>query len=86
MGSLTGDNDGPDEIPIAGVTQLGPERWHRLKELFAAALDLPQAQRAAFVARSCGSDTELHVRILELLRAAEVEDGFIAQSAAKQLD
>ena len=86
MSSFTADNDSADEVPVAGVTQLGPERWHRLKELFAAALDLPRAQRAAFVAGSCGNDTELHVRILELVRAAEVDDEFIAQSAAKQLD
>jgi hypothetical protein len=86
MNSLTAGNANLDEVPITGVTQLGPERWHRLKELFAAALDLPRAQRAAFVAGSCSDDPELHVRILELVRAAEVEDGFIVQSAAKQLD
>jgi hypothetical protein len=73
-------------VLVTGVTQLGPERWHHLKQVFAAALELPRAQRAAFVAGSCGNDTELHVRILELVRAAEVEDGFIVQSAAKQLD
>jgi hypothetical protein len=38
------------------------------------------------VAGSCGNDAELHVCILELIRAAEVEDGFIGQSAARQLD
>jgi hypothetical protein len=86
MGSMTMDTENPDQMPIAGVTQLGPERWHRLKELFAAAIALPRAQRAAFVAGSCGGDSELHVRILELVRAAEVEDGFIEQSAARQLD
>ena len=69
-----------------GVTSLGAERWQRLKDLFAAALELPRSQRAAFVAGSCGSDAELHVRILELVRAAEVQDGFIEQSAAQRLD
>jgi hypothetical protein len=86
MGSITADTEDMESTPAAGVTQLGPERWHRLKELFAAALVLPRSQRAAFVAGACGNDAELHVRILELIRAAEVEDGFIEQSAVRQLD
>jgi hypothetical protein len=86
MASIKADDENRDPAPAAGVTQLGPERWHRLKELFAAALALPRAQRAAFVAGSCGNDAELHVRILELIRAAEGEDGFIEQSATRQLD
>lgn len=73
-------------VPSTGVTQLGAERWQRLKDLFVAALALPRSQRAAFVAASCAADTELHVRILELVRAAEVEDGFIQQPASRQLD
>ena len=81
MDSSRRDKEGPGSsqpvTPAAGVTSLGAERWHRLKNLFAAALELPRSQRAAFIAGSCGSDAELHVRILELVRAAEVEDGFI---------
>lgn len=69
-----------------GVTQLGAERWQRLRDLFAAALDLPRLQRAAFVAAGCGTDAELRVRVLELLRAVEVEDGGTGQSATARLD
>lgn len=87
MGSTSANDPGAASEPASqGVTSLGAERWQRLKDLFAAALELPRAQRAAFVAGSCGSDAELHVRILELVRAAEVQDGFIEQSAARQLD
>jgi hypothetical protein len=76
----------PGPSSSQGVTSLGAERWQRLKDLFAAALALPRSQRAAFVAGSCGQDAELHVRILELVRAAEVQDGFIERSAANRLD
>ena len=53
------------------------ERWSRLKELFAAALDLPRAERDAFVLEACGTDAELRAELAELLRAAEVQDGFL---------
>ena len=55
------------------------ERWNRLKPLFAAALDLPPAERDEFVASACGGDPELRLDLAELLRAADVEDGFIEQ-------
>lgn len=88
MGSTSANDPGAAASPSGsqGVTSLGAERWQRLKDLFAAALELPRSQRATFVAVSCGGDAELHVRILELVRAAEVQDGFIEQSAAKRLD
>lgn len=53
------------------------ERWSRLKELFAAALSLPLAERDAFVMEACGADAELRAELAELLRAAEVQDGFL---------
>jgi len=53
------------------------ERWSRLKELFAAALDLPRAERDAFLLEACGPDAELRAELAELLRAAEVQDGFL---------
>lgn len=91
MGSTRTDRNSPatDEATTttsSGVTALGAERWQRLKDLFAAALDLPRAQRASFVAVACGSDAELHVRILELVRAAEVDDDFIEQPASGRLE
>lgn len=90
MGSSTTEDDAPDSglcaTPAGGVTKLGAERWHRLKELFVAALDQPPSQRDAFVTGSCTDDPELRARVLELLRAAEIEDGFIEQPASDRLD
>jgi serine/threonine-protein kinase len=47
-----------------------PERQGRIRELFAAALELPVAQRDAFLARICESDPELLAEIKSLLSEA----------------
>ncbi|MEL7447868.1 MAG: serine/threonine-protein kinase [Pseudomonadota bacterium] len=36
-----------------------PERWENLQQLFHQALDLPEDERASFVAQACGEDAEL---------------------------
>src|SRR6186713_289609 len=46
------------------------ENQARIKELFLAALDLPDAaSQATFVDRECGADAELKSRVLALLAA-----------------
>jgi len=45
------------------------ERWERLERLFAQGLTLPQAERAAWLARASGDDAELRREVEELLRA-----------------
>ncbi len=47
--------------------KIADERWERLQELFAQAVELPQAERSAFIARETGADVELHQELLELL-------------------
>jgi Tol biopolymer transport system component/tRNA A-37 threonylcarbamoyl transferase component Bud32 len=46
-----------------------PERWARTKEVFGAALDLPEDERPAFLQQSCGSDASLRTEIERLLEA-----------------
>ena len=36
-----------------------PTRWKRIKDLFAAASDLPPSGRPAFLERECGQDHEM---------------------------
>jgi non-specific serine/threonine protein kinase/serine/threonine-protein kinase len=67
------------------VATVQAERWRRLKELFAAALDRDPAERSAFVAAACAGDEELGRELRELLRAAAVDDDFIEQPAAERL-
>ena len=48
-----------------------PERWERVKALFAEASAHHPDARAEFVARVCGGDTALRDEVSSLLRAAE---------------
>ena len=54
------------------------ERWQLLATLFNATLDLPPAERASFVARSCGDDLELRAELESLLtHDADLELGSV---------
>ena len=44
-----------------------PEKWHRIKEVFGAALEQRPEERAGFVQRSCGGDLELQAEVESLL-------------------
>ena len=48
-----------------------PERWIKVKAIFAEASAQPPDEREAFVAHACGSDTRLREEVSSLLRAAE---------------
>jgi len=53
---------------------MDPERFQELKDLVGAALDLPVAERDAFVVRRCGEDIELLAEARSLL-AQETSHG-----------
>jgi hypothetical protein len=46
-----------------------PKRWEEVRRLFERALELPEAEREAFVEREAGSDAELRDEVLAMLRA-----------------
>jgi hypothetical protein len=63
----------------------GATVWARLEGIFAEAIELPAAERTAFLERACGDDAELHARVATLLEAHEAlhtgeaeRDGFLA--------
>ncbi len=60
------------------------ERWHRIKDLFSAALEHPTAARSAFLDRSCGEDIELLAQVRSLLDAHESSLGFIERPAVER--
>lgn len=62
-----------------------PDLWLRTKDVFAGALEREPAAREAYVAAACGGDDVLQTRVLGLLRAHAVEDGFIERPAADRL-
>ena len=51
-------------------------RWERLKELFAAGLQVPAAERDAWLARSCDGDAELREELRALLVAHDTPSDF----------
>jgi serine/threonine-protein kinase len=56
---------------------LDPERWERAQALFHAALELPDAERRAFLARECGDDGDLEAEVLALLEADERQSSML---------
>ena len=46
-----------------------PERWARIKEVFSAALDLPEEERRAYLRGTCGSDPGMREEVERLLEA-----------------
>ena len=46
-----------------------PERWALVKEVFGAAFDRPERDRAAFLDSECGGDAELKAQVEQLLAA-----------------
>jgi Tol biopolymer transport system component len=64
---------------------LTPERWKRISALFESAVELPPAEREAYLAEECGGDDELRRRVLSLI-AAEESPSPILERPALSLD
>lgn len=62
-----------------------PELWNRIKELYSAAQDRPENERAEFLKHSCGGDEELRIEVQELLDSHEEDDAFLQNSAVAEV-
>jgi tRNA A-37 threonylcarbamoyl transferase component Bud32/tetratricopeptide (TPR) repeat protein len=62
-----------------------PERWGRVKEIFAGALERDPAERTTYVDQACASDAALRSEVISLLEAHETAGGFIEQEAAQRV-
>src|SRR6266576_1649837 len=60
---------------------MNPEQWHKIREIFDAALDRPLDQRAEFLDFSCAGDQEVRRRVEAMLAADEREDLLIDRPA-----
>ncbi|HEY6120811.1 MAG TPA: protein kinase [Pyrinomonadaceae bacterium] len=58
------------------------EQWHRVKEVFEAALDRAPEERSAFVGQACAGDELLHSEVESLLSSYEQEKSFLETPAA----
>ena len=57
------------------------DRWHRLDQIFAEAVEQPAGMRADFLARTCGSDAGMRDEITSLLTAVEQSGDFLSAPA-----
>ena len=62
---------------------MADNRWHRVKEVFAEALESPD--RSAYLERACRDDPELQAEVESLLAAHARADGFMEKPAAARL-
>jgi serine/threonine-protein kinase len=56
------------------------ERWHRIEELFHAALDLEPQARPVFLEQACGPDHELRQEVESLLNSTGKSMAFVPQA------
>ncbi len=62
-----------------------PGNWTKIKDLFLSALELPAAERAAFLDRECGADENLRAEVAKLLESHQEDDRFLEDSAVAQV-
>ena len=56
-------------------------RWTALQPIVDGALDLPRDERAAYLARVCAGDHELHAEAASFLAACDAADGWLEEPA-----
>jgi serine/threonine-protein kinase len=71
----------PPPTPSHVPEQAG-ERWARIKAVFVEALELPETERSAFVARACEGDATLRTEIESLLASEKAAASFLEAPAA----
>jgi eukaryotic-like serine/threonine-protein kinase len=54
-----------------------PEQWRRVKDLFAAALHIPQERQVAFLEDTCDDDAEVRAEVEKLLWGQEQSSDFL---------
>jgi predicted ATPase/serine/threonine protein kinase len=62
-------------------SRVTPERWQRLNQLYASALERRPSERAAFLEQACGGDQALRDDVASLVAAHERAAGFLDQPA-----
>ncbi|MCI0389930.1 MAG: protein kinase [Acidobacteria bacterium] len=63
---------------------MSPERWQKIHELFEAALERPDEERAAFLAHACAGDEETQRRV-EAMLAADARNDLLMDRPAFQV-
>ena len=53
-----------------------PEQWHKVKEVFEAALERDSSERASFLDEACAGDVALHNEVESLIDSYKKEKSF----------
>jgi hypothetical protein len=72
--SRTGHSETCPAEQEAVQAEVTPERWHRVKELFAAAREREPAGRSVFLKEACGADESLFAEVESLLAEVGSEE------------
>ncbi|MEJ7606800.1 MAG: protein kinase [Bryobacteraceae bacterium] len=70
-----GGNGDPQSVPLKGL-----EHWQQVKELLNSALELDAEDRAAYLDKTCGSDSVLRNELQSLLASFDKADDFMESS------
>jgi serine/threonine-protein kinase len=65
------------------TTPVSAERWSSMSSIFADAVELPAAERVAFLAQACGSDVALRNEVESLLAAHDGDARFLESPAVE---
>jgi hypothetical protein len=82
VGALISEKYYQPSILNASATQSMSESPDKLEALFDAVVELPPAERQAYLNRACGDDEELRRRVERLLRNLEPAGGFLTPEEA----
>ena len=75
-----------DVTPRAHALRMARENLDRAFAVFDAAVALPEAERAAYVASACGDDLHLREEVRSLLAAHNEADGFLSSRPSRDGD
>ena len=62
-----------------------PARWHQIDSLYNQALEIDDANRAAFLREVCGSDHDLRHNLEELLAEGPKAECFLEKTALQEI-
>ena len=65
---------------------IDPQRWNEVDRIFAEALDLPPAERPAFLGAACAGDPDLWSEVERLIAADRDSSGFLESPPGEILE
>lgn len=68
------------------AVKVSSEKWKQIEELFLAALDQPESERARFVQTQCAGDDDLYAQVTRLLAGHSKSHGFIEPPTSGSLN